>query len=149
MLEKEGVLTAMGKTRWYESNISKILKNPFYAGILEYHKQFTPDFLEQKKINNFGEIDRLRVDGRHEPIVTLEEFNRVQEIMESKRLKILPTRQDARKKARSLFRTYGAGFWYAPADVHSTARYGTPHQRVRSTGICATRRYETELYGQG
>ena len=86
-LEKEGVLTAMGKTRWYESNISKILKNPFYAGILEYHKQFTPDFLEQKKINNFGEIDRLRVDGRHEPIVTLEEFNRVQEIMESKRLK--------------------------------------------------------------
>ena len=35
-LEKEGVLTAMGKTRWYESNISKILKNPFYAGILEY-----------------------------------------------------------------------------------------------------------------
>lgn len=80
-LEKEGVLTAMGKTMWYESNISKILKNPFYAGILEYHKQFTPDFLEQKKINNFGEIDRLRVDGRHEPIVTLEEFNRVQEIM--------------------------------------------------------------------
>lgn len=86
-LEKEGVLTAMGKTRWYESNISKILKNPFYAGILEYHKQFTPDFLEQKKINNFGKIDRLRVDGRHEPIVTPEEFNRVQEIMESKRLK--------------------------------------------------------------
>lgn len=86
-LEKEGVLTAMGKTRWYESNISKILKNPFYAGILEYHKQFTPDFLEQKKINNFGEIDRLRVDGRHEPIVTPEEFNRVQEIMESKRFK--------------------------------------------------------------
>ena len=33
-LEKEGVLTAMGKTRWYESNISKILKNPFYAGML-------------------------------------------------------------------------------------------------------------------
>lgn len=32
-LEKEGVLTAMGKARWYESNISKILKNPFYAGM--------------------------------------------------------------------------------------------------------------------
>ena len=31
-LEKEGVLTAMGKTKWYESNISNILKNPFYAG---------------------------------------------------------------------------------------------------------------------
>lgn len=70
-LEKEGILTSTGKTRWYESNISKILRNPFYAGIIEYHKQFTPDFLEQKKINNFGEIERLRVRGRHEPIIRL------------------------------------------------------------------------------
>lgn len=85
-LEKGGFLTATGKTRWYESNISKILRNPFYAGIIEYHKQFTPDFLEQKRINNFGEIQRLRVKGKHEPIVTEEEFNRVQAIMESKRL---------------------------------------------------------------
>ena len=88
-LEKEGALTATGKTRWYESNISKILRNPFYAGILEYHKQYTPNYLEQKKINNFGKIDRLRVEGRHEPIVTKEEFSRVQDIMESKRQKSL------------------------------------------------------------
>ena len=88
-LEKEGALTATGKTHWYESNISKILRNPFYAGILEYHKQYTPNYLEQKKINNFGKIDRLRVEGRHEPIVTKEEFSRVQDIMESKRQKSL------------------------------------------------------------
>ncbi len=86
-LEKGGILTSTGKTRWYESNISKILKNSFYAGIIEYHKQFTPDFLEQKKINNFGEVERLRVKGRHEPIVTEDEFDRVQELMESKRQK--------------------------------------------------------------
>lgn len=86
-LEKEGVLTSTGKTRWYESNISKILRNPFYAGIIEYYKQFTPDFLEQKKINNFGEIERLRVKGRHEPIIAEDEFYKVQEIMESRRMK--------------------------------------------------------------
>ena len=85
-MEKEGYLTATGKTRWYESNISKILRNPFYAGILEYHKQFVPNFLEQKKINNFGEIERLRVRGSHTPIVTEDEFNRVQEMMQAKRL---------------------------------------------------------------
>ena len=84
-LEKEGFLTATGKTRWYESNISKILRNPFYAGIIEYHKQFTPDYLEQKRINNFGEVERLRVKGRHEPIITEAEFNKVQELMEYKR----------------------------------------------------------------
>ncbi len=84
-LEAEGHLTATGKTRWYESNISKILRNPFYAGIIEYHKQFTPNYLEQKKINNFGEIERLRVKGRHEPIITVEEFEQVQALLERKR----------------------------------------------------------------
>ena len=84
-LEAEGHLTATGKTRWYESNISKILRNPFYAGIIEYHKQFTPNYLEQKKINNFGEIERLRVKGRHEPIITVEEFEHVQALLERKR----------------------------------------------------------------
>ena len=85
-LETEGIPTAMGKTHWYETNISKILQNPFYAGIIEYHKQYVPDFLEQKKINNFGDIERTRVVGRHEPIITLEEFNRVQEIIKARRM---------------------------------------------------------------
>ncbi|MBR6394003.1 MAG: recombinase family protein, partial [Ruminococcus sp.] len=79
------------------SRINKILKNPFYAGIIEYHKQFTPDFIEQKKINNFGEIKRIRVDGRHKPIVTIDEFNRVQAIMEEKR-KINPANRTGRKE---------------------------------------------------
>ncbi len=99
-LEKEGILTSTGKTRWYESNISKILKNSFYAGIIEYHKQFTPDFLEQKKINNFGEVERLRVKGRHEPIITEEEFNRVQVLMESKRLKNPANKTGRREKGK-------------------------------------------------
>lgn len=145
-LEKEGVLTAMGKTMWYESNISKILKNPFYAGILEYHKQFTPDFLEQKKINNFGEIDRLRVDGRHEPIVTLEEFNRVQEIMESKRLKNPANKTGHKEKGKKPVSDVWCRLLVCSCGCTFNRKVW---QRVRSTGICATRRYATELSGQG
>ena len=52
-LEQAGRLTAMGKSNWHESNISKVLQNSFYCGIISYHKEFTPDFLEQKKIRNF------------------------------------------------------------------------------------------------
>ena len=70
-----------------KKNITQIATKQEIDAALEYHKPFTPDFLEQKKINNFGEIDRLIVEDGHAPIVTLEEFNRVQEIMESKRLK--------------------------------------------------------------
>lgn len=84
-LEEEGRLTAMGKTNWHTSNISKILKNSFYCGIITYHKEFTPNYLEQKKIRNFGDIEITTVKGSHEPIVTQEEFERVQQIMASRR----------------------------------------------------------------
>ena len=83
-LEQAGRLTAMGKTRWYQTNISKILKNSFYCGIITYHKQWTPDYLEQKKINNHGEIEYTVVQGSHEPIVTVEEYEAVQRIIQSR-----------------------------------------------------------------
>ena len=87
-LEQQGRLTSTGRNVWYESNISKVLKNSFYCGIIKYHKQYVPDFLEQKKINNFGEVDFLTVQGKHDPIVTEEEYQRVQEIMQSRRLEL-------------------------------------------------------------
>lgn len=80
-LEMGGFKTAMGKSKWYSTNVSKILKNSFYCGIITYHKQYTPDFLEQKKINNFGEIEKLTVQGTHETIVTEEEYNTVQKML--------------------------------------------------------------------
>lgn len=84
VLEKEGHLTATGLTKWQPGNISKILRNPFYCGTIVYRKQFVPDFLEQKKINNFGEVDKVIVEGRHTPIVTKEQFEKVQQILSSK-----------------------------------------------------------------
>lgn len=87
-LEQAGRLTALGKTRWHESNISKILQNSFYCGIITYHKEFTPDYLEQKKIKNFGDIEFIKVKGSHEPIITEEEFEKVQSIFASRRKNI-------------------------------------------------------------
>ena len=83
-LEKEGHLTATGLTKWQPGNISRILRNSFYCGTIVYRKQFVPDFLEQKKINNFGEVDKVIVEGRHTPIVTKEQFEKVQQILSSK-----------------------------------------------------------------
>ena len=85
MLEKEGRLTATGKTNWHAANISKILQNAFYCGIITYHKEYVPDFLEQKKVLNHGEIKLLQVQGTHVPIITKEEFELVQRLMNSRR----------------------------------------------------------------
>jgi DNA invertase Pin-like site-specific DNA recombinase len=87
-LEQAGRLTAMGKSNWHMSNISKILQNSFYCGIITYHKEYTPDFLEQKKIKNFGDIELTKVKGEHEPIVTEEEYYRVQEMLSKRRKEI-------------------------------------------------------------
>ena len=84
VLEKEGHLTATGLTKWQPGNISRIVRNSFYCGTIVYRKQFVPDFLEQKKINNFGEVDKVIVEGRHTPIVTKEQFEKVQQILSSK-----------------------------------------------------------------
>lgn len=87
-LERLGRLTAMGKSKWFASCISAILNNPFYCGIIKYHKEYTPDFLEQRKVKNFGAIDFTYVKGKHEAIVTEEEYQRVQKIMDERRNKI-------------------------------------------------------------
>ncbi len=84
-LEQAGRKTAKGNSKWYETVISHVLQNSFYCGIMTYHKEFTPDYLKQKKIKNYGEIEFTRVQGRHEPIITVEEYERVQMIMASKR----------------------------------------------------------------
>lgn len=87
-LEKAGRLTATGKTKWHASYLSHMLKNSFYCGIITYHKEYTPDYLKQKKIKNYGDIEYLTVKGKHTPIVTEEEFNQVQKIMNAKSRKM-------------------------------------------------------------
>lgn len=95
-LERMGRLTATGKSEWYVTNISKVLHNPFYCGIVQYRKSYVNDFLEQKRKLNLGEIDKIEVKGTHEPIISEEEFNAVQRIFQNK----LTTMDDCRNVSR-------------------------------------------------
>lgn len=65
--------------------ISKTLQNTFYCGIITYHKQYTPDYLTQVKVPNHGEIEKTQTQGRHEPIVSVEDFDKVQQMLNAKR----------------------------------------------------------------
>lgn len=81
-LEQRGRLTATGKTRWDSGVISRVLRNPFYCGTIVYRKQYVPDYLEQKKINNFDNVEQVIVEGKHQPIVTKEQFNIVKGMLD-------------------------------------------------------------------
>lgn len=85
-LEKLGYKTATGSTLWSASVISRVLKNKIYAGYLVWYKQFVPDYLEQKKINNHGQKEQFEVKASHVPIVTLEEWQKANDRLASKRI---------------------------------------------------------------
>ena len=84
IMEMEGRKTAMGLTRWQAGNINRILTNSFYCGRIEYRKQYVPDYLTQKKINNHGEIEKVYVEGTHEKIISPEDFDAAQKLRQSR-----------------------------------------------------------------
>lgn len=83
-LENAGRLTATGLKNWSCSTISRVLNNAFYCGTIVYRKEYVPDYLEQKKIKNHGEIENIVAEGTHTPIVTKEEYARVRKKMDTK-----------------------------------------------------------------
>ena len=83
-LEKRGRITSTGLTHWQLGTISRLLRNSFYCGKIVYRKQYVPDYLEQKKINNYDEVDKIEIMGKHEPIISEELFNDCQRRLDAK-----------------------------------------------------------------
>jgi len=132
-IEKAGRLTSTGKEKWFDSYISRVLRNTFYCGIITYHKEYVPDYLKQKKIKNTGELEYTRVKGSHTPIVTEEEFERVQQLVEQRSKKI--TR--ANNRSQNIGRRPNATVWgrlmVCQCGKHFNAHY---HERKdRNSGV--------------
>ncbi len=68
---------------WTESTVSKILKNEVYIGnmVQGYNKKIS---YKSKKMVYVPKCDRIIVKNTHEPIITKEQFYKVQEIFKSK-----------------------------------------------------------------
>ena len=79
-LTAKGIKTPKGGTKWCESTIRGILKNEKYIGDVLMGKTFTIDPISHKRLSNLGEVDKHYYKEHHEPIISKELFNRVQEI---------------------------------------------------------------------
>ena len=79
-LTAKGIKTPKGGTRWCESTIRGILKNEKYIGDVLMGKTFTIDPISHKRLSNLGEVDKHYYKEHHEPIISKELFDRVQEI---------------------------------------------------------------------
>ena len=159
IIEKEGHLTATGLTKWQPANISRILRNPFYCGTIVYRKQYVPDFLEQKKINNFGDVDKVVVEGSHTPIITKEQFQKVQEMLDGKSASINNKGRRGKKVSKDVWcrklicecgHTYNRVVWHYGAggpqyayQCYSQVRFGSVKTREKkglsTEGMCVTK----------
>lgn len=82
LLEKNHRLTANGKTRWYSSVVLKILKRTTYCGYITYGQSYVTNFLEQERIYDKSKQVVKKCD--FEPIISLEDFQKVQSMIASK-----------------------------------------------------------------
>ncbi|WP_088187107.1 recombinase family protein [Desulfosporosinus sp. FKA] len=77
-LQRDGILTGAGGSRWYDSTVIKILRNEKYMGDALLQKTYTIDFLSKKRVKNTGHAAQYYVEDSHEAIVSKEEFASVQ-----------------------------------------------------------------------
>lgn len=102
-LEEKGILTATGLKKWAASSIVRILENPFYCGTIVYRKSFIPDYLEQKPKKNTGQVDKIIIEGRHEPIISKEDFEKVQKLLKKHSMPLNKKRDIGRGIPKSIW----------------------------------------------
>ena len=75
---------ASGIIKWSAQNVRRVIQNATYTGRIGYNKSRSSGFLTQKRINNLDMSTFEYVEGDFEPIITWEQWERAQEIRESK-----------------------------------------------------------------
>lgn len=98
MLQDMKILSPGGKEGWCDNTILGILKNEKYVGDVVQGKTFTVDSLTHKRLPNNGEEDKYYIKDHHEPIVSREDFEKVQELLNSKSRRTFTGRTHTTKK---------------------------------------------------
>jgi len=83
-LEAMGVKTKRGNTTWNNSTVLGIIKNEKYIGTLLQGKTYTVDMRNHIRKDNKGDVRSYRIDGHHEPIISLEDFEKANALTESR-----------------------------------------------------------------
>lgn len=75
---------ASDKVKWNPGKVGRILKRSTYKGIMAYNQSQVNNYLEQKRVNNHDRDTYIYVQGNFPPIISPEDWDKVQEIMKSR-----------------------------------------------------------------
>lgn len=96
-LNIDGIKTAAGKTKWWDSAIRGILENEKYYGELLLQKTVTLDYLTKKRVDNNNIEPMYKIENNHEAIITKEMFDLVQQ-ERKRRFEITRGKNEDRRK---------------------------------------------------
>ena len=77
MLRERKIPSPKGRKRWHEDTLIRQLKNPAYKGTLVLQKTYTVDYIGHVKANNLGQRRQYIIEDAHKPIVSKEQWERV------------------------------------------------------------------------
>ncbi len=96
ILNREGIKSPTEK-RWTNNSLERILKEDTYTGRLTLQKTYRTE--KKTKERNKGELRKYVVENDHEAIVDIDTFNKVQELIKSRRSN--PTKEN---KGNNIFK---------------------------------------------
>ena len=83
-LNEQGVPRTRGREVWHPSTVAYILTNISYTGGMIWHKSFATDEIPFRQVPNHGQKPKYFVEDCHEPIISKEDFERVQALFQSR-----------------------------------------------------------------
>lgn len=78
-LENSNIKSPKGKDKWSKRTIQKILTNEKYIGNVILGKTYTDTYPSNKQRINNGAQDKYLMENNHEPIISIDIFEQVQE----------------------------------------------------------------------
>ena len=82
-LNADGLRTRSG-LEWTSPKVATILKNYNYTGNLILQKTYRKDYMTKRSVKNNGELPKYHAEETHEPIISVDQFNRVQQLMRTR-----------------------------------------------------------------
>ncbi len=80
MLNEKGIPTRFGNA-WSKNSVVRVLSNYAYTGNLLLQQTYRENHLTKRTLRNNGELPKYHILDSHEPIISLENFNAVQNEM--------------------------------------------------------------------
>ncbi len=83
IFNKEGIPTVTGGS-WHDSTINNMLRNEKYKGDFILQKYYTPEDKRNRTVRNKGELQSYYISENHPAIISREDWDRVQTILDEK-----------------------------------------------------------------